>query len=188
MSSQRKNLILWRHAEAQDLLLAGSDFGRALTAKGESQAAVMAGWIKQHLPKDICIIASPAMRAEQTVQALNLPYKINKNLLPEASIDSVLQLVQEIFQQENSNIMLVGHQPWLGQVAAYFLQIQPAEISIKKSAVWWLEQKTSEQKISAQKTATKKIKAQKVFSQQEANDLVDERFKLVAVQSPRFVL
>ena len=178
MSKQRKNLILWRHAEAQDILLAGNDISRELTTKGATQAAMMAAWIKQHLPKDICIIASPAVRAEQTVQALDLPYKINKNLLPEASIDGVLQLVQEIFQQENSNIMLVGHQPWLGQVAAYFLQIQPAEISIKKSTVWWLEQK-----ITAQK-----IKAQEVSIQQESADLIDQRFKLVAVQSTRFIL
>ncbi len=182
MSNQRKNLILWRHAEAQDLLLAGDDFSRALTDKGESQAAMMASWIKQHLPQDICIIASPAARAEQTTQALGLPYKSNKNLLPEASIDSVLQLVQEIFQQDNSNVMLVGHQPWLGQVVAYFLQIQPAEISIKKGAVWWLEQKISIQKIKGQKLLRTKL-----LHEHHETDLLDDRFKLVAVQSPRFI-
>jgi len=183
MSNQRKNLILWRHAEAQDLLLAGDDFSRALTVKGESRATVMAGWIKQHLPEDICIVSSPAMRAQQTVQALGLPYKINKNLLPEASIDDVLQLVQEIFQQDNSNVMLVGHQPWIGQVIAYFLQIQPAGIIVKKGAVWWLEQKISAQKIKVQKPSSKKT-----FYELDTPDYFDERFKLVSVLSPRFIL
>jgi len=35
-------LILWRHAEDE----AGSDFVRALTRKGNRQAAQMAAWLK----------------------------------------------------------------------------------------------------------------------------------------------
>ncbi len=164
----RKDLILWRHAEAQDLQFGIDDVNRALTKKGESQAAKMANWLKQYLSKDICIISSPALRAEQTIKALGFPYQINKSLLPKASVDQVLELVQETFYQSNvSDILLVGHQPWLGQVAAFFLQINSAELSIKKSAVWWLRQNLKQQP----KTED--------FEQKE-------KFKLVTVQSPQF--
>ncbi len=168
--NQRKNLILWRHAEAQDVQFADNDFSRALTKKGKGQAVMMATWLKQHLAKDIRIISSPALRAEQTAQALDLPYHLDKSLLPEASIEEVLQLVQETFHQSNiSDILLVGHQPWLGQVAAYFLQLNTAEITINKSTVWWL---------------TQNLKQHKKFENSE----LDEKFNLATVQDLRFIL
>ncbi len=163
-----KDLILWRHAEAEDVQLADNDLSRALTKKGQSQALVMANWLKQHLSKQTYIISSPALRAEQTTQALGLPYQIHKSLLPQASVEEVLQLVQEIYYQSNvHDILLVGHQPWLGQVAAYFLQINNADLSIKKSATWWLTQNLKQQKL-------------------ENSNLAD-KFKLASVQSPQFI-
>ena len=36
------DLILWRHAEAEELAEAGDDLARALTSRGEKQAARMA--------------------------------------------------------------------------------------------------------------------------------------------------
>ena len=44
------DLILWRHAEAEDVRHGGSDLDRGLTAKGERQAKRMACWLDQHLP------------------------------------------------------------------------------------------------------------------------------------------
>ena len=168
--STRRNLVLWRHAEAEDVLSASNDFSRRLTTKGESQAAIMASWLKRHLPRDTAIICSPAVRAEETAQALRLPYQINHHLLPEASIGEVLELVNELINNSNTNdILLVGHQPWLGQVAAYFLQGSLLGMSIKKSAVWWLEQD---------------LESGRKFNGNEEN----QRFKLVAVQSPRFII
>ena len=168
--SARRNLVLWRHAEAEDVLSASNDFSRRLTTKGESQAAIMASWLKRHLPRDSAIICSPAVRAEQTAQALRLPYQINHHLLPEASISEVLEFVNELINNSNTHdVLLVGHQPWLGQVAAYFLQGSLSGVSIKKSAVWWLEQD---------------LKSGCKFNSNEEN----RRFKLVAVQSPRFII
>ena len=168
--STRRNLVLWRHAEAEDVLSASNDFSRRLTTKGESQVAIMASWLKRHLPRDTAIICSPAVRAEQTAQALRLPYQINHHLLPEASISEVLEFVNELINNSNTHdVLLVGHQPWLGQVAAYFLQGSLSGVSIKKSAVWWLEQD---------------LKSGCKFNSNEEN----RRFKLVAVQSPRFII
>lgn len=165
----QKSLMLWRHSESQDVKLVDEDFNRALTKKGQYHALVMASWLKQHLSTETYIISSPSLRAEQTVQALGLPYQLNKSLLPQATVEEVLQLVQKTFYQNKTNdILLVGHQPWLGQVAAYFLQINTAELSIKKSAVWWLAQHLKHQKLE--------------------NEETDDRFKLVSVQSPQFIL
>jgi len=49
MNSQ--NIILWRHADAENLVSEEElDMNRALSAKGEEQAKKIASWLKQHLP------------------------------------------------------------------------------------------------------------------------------------------
>lgn len=60
------DLLLWRHAEAEDGF---PDLARKLTQRGEKQAQQMAEWIRQHAPKNLRIVASPALRCQQTAQA-----------------------------------------------------------------------------------------------------------------------
>jgi len=48
------NLILWRHAEAEDF--APSDLARALTTKGRKQAQNVAKWLRTRLPDDALIL------------------------------------------------------------------------------------------------------------------------------------
>ena len=68
------DLIFWRHAEANELQDGGEDIDRALTTRGEKQAARMASWLDRHLPEGARIISSPARRCEQTVLALGRKY------------------------------------------------------------------------------------------------------------------
>ena len=57
------DLILWRHAEAEE---GGPDLERRLTARGHKHAARVAKWLLQRLPSKCTVIASPARRARQT--------------------------------------------------------------------------------------------------------------------------
>ena len=61
------DLILWRHAEAED---GSPDAKRKLTARGRKQAKQIARWLKPRLPADARIVVSPALRAVQTAEAL----------------------------------------------------------------------------------------------------------------------
>ena len=63
------DLILWRHADAED---GADDMARRLTPRGEKQAAAMAEWLRARLPRNYTVLASPAVRAQQTAAA-NLP-------------------------------------------------------------------------------------------------------------------
>ena len=47
--SSKMDLILWRHAEAFELHDGGDDLDRALTPKGERQAARVADWLSRQL-------------------------------------------------------------------------------------------------------------------------------------------
>jgi phosphohistidine phosphatase len=130
------DLVLWRHAEAHEAQPGQDDLSRALTPRGEKQAARMAGWLDRQLPDGARILVSPARRTEQTAQALGRKYKLREELSPNATVDQLLQLVQ--WPEGKGVVLLVGHQPVLGQTIARLLAIHGSECSVKKGAVWWL--------------------------------------------------
>jgi phosphohistidine phosphatase len=130
------DLVLWRHAEAHEAQPGQDDLSRALTPRGEKQAARMAGWLDRQLPDGARILVSPARRTEQTAQALGRKYKLREELSPNATVDQLLQLVQ--WPEGRGVVLLVGHQPVLGQTIARLLAIHGSECSVKKGAVWWL--------------------------------------------------
>ena len=57
------NLILWRHAEAEEI--APTDLARQLTVRGRKQAQAVAKWLRARLDEDAAILASPAVRTIQ---------------------------------------------------------------------------------------------------------------------------
>ncbi|MCW7539138.1 histidine phosphatase family protein, partial [Aquabacterium sp. A7-Y] len=134
------DLILWRHAEAQVLSperhSREADLERALTPKGERQAARMAEWLNRHLAESTRILVSPASRTQQTARALGRSFKTVAALAPDARVDAVLEAAR--WPRSNEPVLVVGHQPTLGQVAARLLADLEQPWTIKKAAVWWL--------------------------------------------------
>ncbi len=137
------DLILWRHAEAEDLEETeegcGADLSRRLTPKGERQALRMAAWLDRQLPEGVRVFCSPAVRTEQTVIALGRKYKAREELRPDGSVDELLQLVQ--WPEARQPALIVGHQPTLGRTVARLLDWREEDCSIRKGAVWWLRQR-----------------------------------------------
>jgi phosphohistidine phosphatase len=127
------DLILWRHAHAEE---GYPDLARSLTAKGHKQAQTMAKWLKPRLPKDLSILVSPATRAQQTAQALGSEYQTIKQIAPGASYTAIVEAAG--WPRGKGAVMIVGHQPTLGETVAWLLCGEPAEWHIKKGAVWWL--------------------------------------------------
>lgn len=128
------NLILWRHAEAEDGF---PDAQRALTARGRKQAQRMAAWLSQHLPQDAQILVSPAVRTQQTAEALNRPFHTCKEIGVGADAAHVLAAAGWPDGTART-VVVIGHQPTLGRVAAWLLCGGEANWSVKKGAVWWL--------------------------------------------------
>ena len=127
------DLILWRHAEAEP---GEPDLGRRLTAKGIQQAERMAEWLDRHLPATTRILSSPADRAQQTAQALKRKFKVVDELVPGATVSAVLAAAG--WPDSREAVLVVGHQPTLGEVAAFLLTDQELAWSVRKGAVWWL--------------------------------------------------
>ena len=134
------DLILWRHAEAEDWLpgeeQSGLDLDRSLTQRGEKQALRMAAWLDRQLPGGTRILVSPARRCEQTALALGRKYKIRSELAPDATPAQLLELVQ--WPAHKYPVLVIGHQPILGQTIALLLALKDSECAVKKGALWWL--------------------------------------------------
>lgn len=125
-------LILWRHAEALDTL---PDATRKLSGRGERQAAQMAGWLKPRLPKNTRILVSPATRSQQTARALEMDFETSRLLNTDGSVADLIAASE--WPTGGGAVLVVGHQPTLGQLAALLLSGQEADWSVKKGAVWW---------------------------------------------------
>jgi phosphohistidine phosphatase len=130
------DLILWRHAEAFDALEGQEDLSRTLTPKGEKQALRMGQWLDRQLPEGVRVMSSPAIRCEQTVKTLGRKVKYKSDLYPDATLDDFLASVG--WPDSKMSVLVVGHQPVLGQAIAYLLGIPTGECSVRKGAVWWL--------------------------------------------------
>lgn len=133
------DIILWRHAEAEDN--ASSDHARRLTVRGEAQAAKMAHWLQSqfgNLPTRTShwrVIASPAVRAQQTAAALGMPVETIASIAPDAPADAILRAAD--WPRSKKNVIVVGHQPTLGMVAGRLINGVDGYVSVKKAAVWW---------------------------------------------------
>ena len=131
------DLILWRHAEAE----AGEpDVGRRLTSKGLKQAERMAAWLEHRLPEATRILVSPADRAQQTASALGRKFRTSHEIAPGASAASVL--AASGWPDAREPVLVVGHQPALGEVAAFLLSGEEAAWSVRKGAVWWFSNRS----------------------------------------------
>jgi phosphohistidine phosphatase len=139
------DLILWRHADAEDAPPGKPDAGRELTAKGEKQAKRMAAWIRKRLKKEATVMASPAQRAQQTARALTRSVVTRPEVGTGADARSVLRAAG--WPEGDGVVVVVGHQPTLGQAAALAVTGKIADWSIRKGAVWWLECRDGEEVI-----------------------------------------
>lgn len=126
-------LILWRHAEAE---IGEPDAGRILTAKGHKQAWKMAEWLDASLPDSCRILVSPATRAVQTAEALGRKFKVVADLSPESSVDQVLAAAN--WPNSRDPVLVVGHQPTLGQIAARLVSGNQQDWTIRKANAWWI--------------------------------------------------
>jgi len=137
------NLILWRHAEAEDAAtpLRSADLQRELTQRGHKQAEKMAAWLRPRLPEGTLILASPAVRTQQTARALTEDFRTLPELAPGADVSTILAALD---WPSSTNLLLVGHQPWVGRLASLLIAGTEMDWSVKKAAIWWLSRRVRE--------------------------------------------
>lgn len=110
-----RTLLLLRHASA-GVALGRTDHARGLSAEGMAEAAAAGRALADHTPD--LVVCSSAMRAQQTAACLQLT--TTPVLDPEvylATADGLLARIRQV-PDTVSTLLLVGHNPGLGELAA----------------------------------------------------------------------
>lgn len=137
------DLILWRHADAVEAGPGETDLERPLTPKGERQAQRVAQWLNQRLPESTRILVSPALRTQQTAQALGRKFRTVEAIAPDAPVEAVLEAAR--WPTGRDPVLVVGHQPTLGLVLSQLLGGGLREgLAVRKGGVWWLRSRRRE--------------------------------------------
>ena len=126
-------LILWRHAEAAP---GSPDAERALTAHGRRQAEAMARFLSPRLPGSLRFLVSPARRTRETAGALGRPFELVEAL--DAGSSAAALLAAAGWPDAPQAVLVVGHQPTLGEVAARLVSGVAVSWDLGPGAVYWV--------------------------------------------------
>lgn len=133
------DLYLLRHGIAEDPKPGQSDSSRALTSEGRSKLRHVLEVAKRAKPEPTLILSSPFKRAIETAEIASklLGYKgtILKTdaLQPNSSPEDVWQEIRG--HRAESSLLLAGHEPLLGLLAAYLLGAPSARVDFKKAGL-----------------------------------------------------
>jgi phosphohistidine phosphatase len=141
------NLYILRHGIAVERGTPGfkTDADRPLTPKGKRQLRQIAGAARSlDLDFDL-ILSSPFLRARQTAEivAKNLKQErrlaFSDELTPDGSPKALIRQLSEL-EPAPENILLVGHEPYLSQLAALLISGgAAANLELKKGGLGKLE-------------------------------------------------
>jgi phosphohistidine phosphatase len=126
-------LILWRHAEAAPGV---PDMARPLTERGRRQSENVAGFLAPRLPAELRVIVSTARRAQETARALGRSFETVEAIAPGAGAAELLAAAG--WPEAGRAVLLVGHQPALGEVAALLVDGRGASWNLGAGGIYWL--------------------------------------------------
>jgi phosphohistidine phosphatase len=120
-----RRLMLWRHAKTETDAPSGQDRDRRLDERGRRDAAEIGGWIGAHPPFPDLVLVSTAVRAQQT---WDLAWQVLKDRIAAPRIEhrdelygaeptDLLKIVRLAEAQEAKQLMLVGHNPGMHELA-----------------------------------------------------------------------
>ena len=105
-------LVIVRHAEAAP---GSPDELRPLTAEGRTQARALGRRLRDELGAADAVLSSPLLRARETAVALGLGApEADGRLGPGADAEAVREAVRD----RGETVVVVGHQPDCGRIAA----------------------------------------------------------------------
>ncbi len=132
------NIYFMRHAHAgQREEWTGPDAERPLTEKGRHAAQAAASGLARRSPPISRIITSPYTRAADTAAIvatrLSAPVTLSDALAPGFDLSGLFTILTEAGWA--SDLLLVGHQPSMGEVLAALIGLRDGMVDMKKAAV-----------------------------------------------------
>jgi phosphohistidine phosphatase len=132
-------LYILRHADAETK--AASDSARTLSEKGEEQARKVAQFCRAHGIQPEVIFASPLIRAQQTAKPVAKELNVEVTPAPWLACGARPEgILAELAGLKNvSAVLLVGHEPDLGNLIAHLLGAGSGSIHVRKASLTVVE-------------------------------------------------
>lgn len=137
-----------RHAKAENGGFDTMDFDRKLSEKGKNDADIAAKVLKKHVHKIDLIVTSSAKRTFKTAKIVAQNFGIEKNeieatdYLYESDIEPYLQIIRNFNDNNNKSVLIVGHNPTIGAMAAILSGFQVSEFKPGSFAVFQVPNET----------------------------------------------
>lgn len=137
-----KTVIFMRHGKAADIAGYHSDFDRPLVKRGFEETALAAKKLKIAGFVPEVLIASPAQRTKDTAESMRHVFGINKDGIQ--TVDALYHgsprdYLDAIAHTKENTVMIVGHNPTIGQLCMYFSRGAFAEFPTSACAVFRFE-------------------------------------------------
>lgn len=135
----KRELILLRHAHAENAAPGQSDSDRSLSPRGIAEAQAAAAWLKTRTVVPARILCSPAVRARQTLEyALGAVDATFEPRIYEANAGELDALIDE--NSDAQRLMLVGHNPGFETLVALLATGQSGDFrGIPPAGIAWFE-------------------------------------------------
>ncbi|HMW46779.1 MAG TPA: phosphohistidine phosphatase SixA [Cellvibrionaceae bacterium] len=133
-------LFILRHAEAG--LDAATDFDRTLTELGKHQLSQVVGRHQEALASISQVWVSPYVRTQQTLAQIrhwlpaHVPIETTEALTPESPVRGLLPLLE---RSSGQRVLLVSHQPLVGEAVAKLCGLEPGAYRLGTSALTHIE-------------------------------------------------
>ncbi len=134
-------ILVIRHAQAEDDSLTGRDFDRKLTSKGKRQSKDIGKLLRKAELVPELVLTSPVVRARDTATLLCGAGKFADPLIenwlscgmrPEEAIEQLGGF------SNFGRVAIVGHQPDLGMLVEHWLGCDGGAIRVRKAEVFYL--------------------------------------------------
>jgi phosphohistidine phosphatase SixA len=106
----KREIVLLRHAHAENTAPGSTDSERALSTRGVAEARAAGQWLRERAAVPTRVLCSPATRAQQTLR--NALGEIDVQIEPriyQATAGELDALIDE--HADSQRLMLVGHNP-----------------------------------------------------------------------------
>src|SRR5262245_44148404 len=123
------DLLLWRSAETEKAGEADGQLKTPLNERGRKQARRIAAWLDGRCPNGLQVFASPAQATVEMARLVDRKARIDRRLGPDAGPGDLLAATG--WPDAHPAVLVIGHQPALGALAALLLAGQEAPWSIK---------------------------------------------------------
>ena len=117
-----RRLMLLRHAKSDWTVPGARDQDRTLNARGREAAPKMGAYMARHALLPDLIVASPATRVVETLDLMLPAFETPPKVVQDARVygagaNALLDVIKETARGAHS-LLLVGHNPGIGELAA----------------------------------------------------------------------